>query len=69
MAVNGLHARDPDQSARSKLARWQRYFIGLGAAALAVAVALAPLASMRTVSFALAFASLPLIALRVLRRI
>ncbi|MGB3021281.1 MAG: glycosyltransferase, partial [Methyloceanibacter sp.] len=65
VAVDGLHARDPGQSARSKLAAWQRYLIGFGGLALAAAIALAPMASMRTVSFALAFLSLPLIALRI----
>jgi len=65
VSVDGLHARDPEQSARSKLAPWQLCFLGCGLAALAVAIALAPLVSMRAVSYLLAFVSLPLIALRV----
>jgi hypothetical protein len=64
-AVEGLHARDPHQSARSKLALWQRCVLGLGAVALATAITLTPLTSMRAVSYVLAFVSLPLIALRV----
>jgi len=65
VSVDGLHARDPEQSARSNLAPWQLCFLGCGLAALAGAAALAPLASMRAVSYLLAFVSLPLIALRV----
>jgi glycosyltransferase XagB len=64
VAVDGLHRRDPRQSARSELASWQRGVLAFGLIALLAAMALAPLASMRAVSYLLAFISLPLIALR-----
>ena len=66
VSVDGLHARHPEQSARSNLAPWQLGVLACSLVALAAAaVALQPLASMRAVSYLLAFMSLPLIALRV----
>ena len=65
VSVDGLHARDPEQSARSNLAPWQLCFLACGLVALAAAIALQPLAAMRAVSYLLAFISLPLIAFRV----
>jgi cellulose synthase/poly-beta-1,6-N-acetylglucosamine synthase-like glycosyltransferase len=65
VSVDGLRARDPAQSARSNLAPWQLAVLACSLVAFAAAVTLQPLASMRAVSYALAFISLPLIALRV----
>lgn len=64
-AVDALHARYPDQSARSPLASWQRHVLGWSIAALVAAFALAPVPSLRAVSILLAFIFVPVIALRV----
>lgn len=65
-AVEGLHGRHPDRSARSALPRWQRLWLGFGAAGFTAALALAPLASIRAITFGLAVLFLPVIGLRVL---
>jgi hypothetical protein len=65
-AVDSLRARHPDRSARGGLAPWQRLWLGFSAAGLTVALALAPLASIRALTFGLAALFLPVIGLRVL---
>ena len=65
MAVDGLHARYPERSAKEKLALWQRLMIGLLPLAFAAALLLEDWASLRAFSLALTFIFLPAIALRV----
>jgi cellulose synthase/poly-beta-1,6-N-acetylglucosamine synthase-like glycosyltransferase len=65
VAVDGLHARYPERSAKAKLALWQRLLIGLAAIAFATAFYFEAWPSLRALSLAFAVIFLPAIALRV----
>jgi cellulose synthase/poly-beta-1,6-N-acetylglucosamine synthase-like glycosyltransferase len=63
-AVEGLAARHPHQSALARPAWWQRLCFMLGVTAILAAVALAPVATIRALTLALALLFVPLIAFR-----
>ena len=65
-AVEGLATRFPDQSARAKLAAWQIIWLGVSGVALAAALAIWPVATIRVVSLGLALIFVPVIALRLI---
>jgi cellulose synthase/poly-beta-1,6-N-acetylglucosamine synthase-like glycosyltransferase len=65
-AVEGLASRHPALSARTRPALWQRLVVLLGAVALALAVALAPVETVWVVTLALALLFVPVIAFRLL---
>ena len=64
-AVDRLHARFPDQSAKAKLALWQRLLLGSLPLAFGAALVLDAQSAIRALSLALVFIFLPVIALRV----
>ncbi len=64
-AVDELHDRRPEQSAREKLAAWQVYGSALGIALCAVALLIDMEVSIRALSFLLALVFIPVIALRI----
>ena len=64
-AVDGLHARYPERSAKEKLALWQRLVIGALPLAFAAVLLFEHWASLRAFSLALTLIFLPAIALRV----
>jgi hypothetical protein len=66
MPVEGLASRHPALSARTRPALWQRLVVLLGAVALALAVALAPVETVWVVTLALALLFVPVIAFRLL---
>jgi hypothetical protein len=65
-AVEGLAVRFPEQSARAKLAAWQIIWLGISGVALAAALAIWPLATIRVVSLGLALNFVPVIGLRLI---
>jgi cellulose synthase/poly-beta-1,6-N-acetylglucosamine synthase-like glycosyltransferase len=64
-SVDGLYARHPKQSAKEKLALWQRLSLGLLPLAFAGVLYFEDWATLRALSLALTFIFLPAIALRV----
>jgi len=64
-AVDGLHARFPDRSAKARLALWQRLLLFSHLAGFGAALVLHAEPAFRALSLALVFIFLPVIALRV----
>ena len=64
VAVEELHARTPEQSARSRLAAWQVWTLAATAALLMAALLLDPIGVVRFVSYLLVFLFIPVIAVR-----
>jgi cellulose synthase/poly-beta-1,6-N-acetylglucosamine synthase-like glycosyltransferase len=65
-AVEGLVRRRPEQSARTRMALWQRLAFGLAAPSLLVALLVAPSATLWAVTAGLALLFVPLIGFRLL---
>ena len=65
-AVGALLARHPEQSARTRTARWQRAALILGGVGFLGALLLAPIETIRAVTLLLAVLFVPVIGLRVL---
>ncbi len=65
-AVEGLHARAPEQSARSRFAPWQLAVICAVLAVLLAAILVEPLGVVRFVSYLLVVLFVPVIAIRLL---
>ena len=65
VAVDGLHARHPQRSAKEKLALWQRLTIGFIPLAFTAALAFEAWGTLRALSLALTVIFVPAIALRV----
>ena len=63
-AVDGLHARNPEQSARTRMAAWQIYAFAAAATLLSAGLLLDPIASIRAVSYLLVLVFVPVISLR-----
>jgi hypothetical protein len=64
-SVDGLHARFPDRSAKTRLALWQRLSLCLLLAGFGAALVLQAQPAFRALSLTLVFLFLPVIALRV----
>jgi len=63
-AIEGLASRHPGMSARTRPALWQRLAVLTAAIAMLIAMVVAPVETIWTVTLALAFLFVPLIALR-----
>ena len=64
-AIEALAERHPERSARSPLARWQRWTLALCAGVLLAALLAAPVTTITAVTLTLAVAFVPIIGLRI----
>lgn len=65
-AVNALAARRPEQSARTRTARWQRLSLAIGVTGALLALALAPTDAIHVFTLLLAVLFVPVIGLRII---
>ena len=65
VAINALHRRHPDQSARTRLPLWQRFGVALAGVSFLTVALFEPVAAIRALTYLLALLFIPVIGLRI----